>query len=124
MSTSKPARQNIFDPVNSHGDVAGGQSSDFSDGRGVHFFEIADNDLAVERFELLNQCCQTLQVDSLVSGGFTLPRVGKYFELFEAHQRREGPALPKDMRGRHVVSDAIDPGAQGTAGVEALEAPP
>jgi hypothetical protein len=54
MSTSKPARQDVFDPVNSHGDVAGGQSGNFSDGRGVHFFEIADDDLTVERFELLN----------------------------------------------------------------------
>jgi hypothetical protein len=44
--------------------------------------------------------------------------------LFETHKSGEGPALAKDMRSRHVVSHAIDPGAQGTAGIEALEASP
>jgi len=110
--------------MNSHGGVAGGQSSDFRDRRGVQFFEIADDDLAVDRFELLNQRRQPFQIDALVRGGFALLFVGKGFELFKAHQSRESPALAKNMRGRDVVSHAIDPGAQGTASVETLEAPP
>jgi hypothetical protein len=68
MSTSKSTRQDIFDPVNSHGDVAGGQSGNFSDGRGVQFFEIANDDLAVERFELLNERRQAFQIDLPVGG--------------------------------------------------------
>jgi len=50
----KPPRQDVLDPVYPHRHISRRQPRDFSDRHGVHILEIRDDDLAVERFELLN----------------------------------------------------------------------
>src|SRR2546423_141385 len=54
-SSVKPPRQDLLDPVYLHRHISGREPRDFSDRFGVHILEIRDDDLAVERFELLNQ---------------------------------------------------------------------
>jgi len=53
-SFPKPPRQDVLDPVYPHGHISRRQACDFSNRRRVHVFEIGDDDLAVERLELLN----------------------------------------------------------------------
>ena len=52
-SLMKPPGENVLDPVYLHRHVPGRQP-DFSDRYCVRVFEVRDDDLAVERFELLN----------------------------------------------------------------------
>lgn len=48
--------------MDAHGNVGGRQSSNLSNIGSVQVFEIADDDLAVERFELLDQGSQAIEV--------------------------------------------------------------
>jgi len=123
-SFAKPPRQDVFDPVNPHGHIRGRQPRDFSDGNSVHGFEIRDDDLPVERLELLNQHRQPFQIYSLVRGELALILVRECFELLQIHEIRKGPALAKNVRSGNMVGNAIDPGPSGTAGIEPLETPP
>src|SRR5947209_1114525 len=56
MATSvmEPPRQDGLDPVNPHSHIPCRQPCDFPDGRRVYSFQIRDDDLAVQRLELLN----------------------------------------------------------------------
>jgi hypothetical protein len=71
----KLARQHGFDAVNLGGDVAGRESGDLCDRRGVEAFEIGKDDVAVERFQLLNQIQKTIEGVAAVNGGLAAGRV-------------------------------------------------
>lgn len=118
----KPPGENVLDPVYLHGHVPRRQTRDFADGHRVHVFEIRDDDLAIERFELLDQPGQAVEIETPVRGGFVFG--GKHVEIFQSHQIFEDAALAKDVRRGDMVGNAIDPGPQRTAGVELLKAAP
>jgi hypothetical protein len=118
----KPSGQDVLDPVYPHGYVRWRKAGDFCNRHCIHVFQIRDDHLAVERFELSNQCRQTIQIEALVR----VVRIffGNLFELFQRYKILKNPALAHDMRRGDMMSNAIDPGAQGTTRIEPVEAPP
>jgi hypothetical protein len=50
--------------------------------------------------------------------------VRKRFELFQCDETRTDAALTDDVRGCHVVGNAVDPRPEGTAAIVRLKTPP
>lgn len=55
------ASEDVLDPADLGGDVGGRESGDLGDGGRVLIFEIEQDDLAVERAELVDQVHQAVQ---------------------------------------------------------------
>lgn len=102
----KAACQQAFDAMDAHGNIGGRQPSNLSDFGSVQIFEIADDDLAVERLELLDQGSEAIEVPAFADTSWL---VGHLFQLLQANQGTKYEALLKDMRSANVVSDSIDP---------------
>jgi hypothetical protein len=123
-SFAKPSRQDVLNPVYPHSYIPWRQPRDFSNGRRVHVFEPADDDLAVKRLEPLNQHRQAPQIHALLRGKLTPAFIRKSFEFFQTHKSGKDPPFTHDIGSGDMVSDAIDPGPQGTASIVSLESPP
>src|ERR1700733_3299703 len=104
-SFMKPSREDVLDPVYPHRHVRGGQPRNFSECSRVHVFEIRDDDLSVERFELLNQRRKTIQIYPPVRVVRVLPR--NLFQFFETHEILKNLALANHVRGGDMVRHAI-----------------
>src|SRR5947199_8868915 len=79
----KPAVQNVLDAVDLHRHVRAGEPGDLGNCGGVHFLEIADHDLAIERLELADQAGET-ELDALpVYIGRFITSGGRTLDLFE-----------------------------------------
>jgi hypothetical protein len=111
-------------PVDPHRHVRGRQARDLSDGHRVHVFEIRDDDLAIQRLELLNQHRHPFQVDSLVRSNLALGHVREHIEFFQTDERRKIPVLTHDIRSSNIVNNAVDPGPERAAGIVPLKTPP
>lgn len=118
----KPPSEDVLDPMYPHGHIRGRQPRDFSDGHRVHIFQIGNDDLTVERLELLNQPRQPLQIDALMRVARIFFR--KLFEFFQIHEILKRLPLPNHVRRGDMVRHAIDPRSQRTAGIERPKAPP
>ncbi len=115
-SLMKFTGQDVLDAMNLGGDVAGGQAGDLTDLGGVQAFQIRKDDLAIEGFQTLYEREQA--VEGLAASGIGRGRVGKMFEFLEADEgMRVDAPLADDVGNGGVVGNAIDPGAEGTAGV-------
>jgi hypothetical protein len=80
--------------------------------------------LAVERFELPNQCRKPLQVPAVVRCELALIVGGDRFQLLQTHQPRKNPAFTEDVRRCDMMGNAINPSPQRTTGIVPMEAPP
>jgi len=107
---------------NSH--VPWRQSRDFSDGCRIQVFEIADDDLAIERFESLNQGRKPVQIRPLVRRLRPFRFVRESLEFFQRYEARKDAALTDNVRRRHMVGNAVDPCPQGAAAIVPLKTPP
>jgi len=71
----KPPGEDVFDPMNSHGNIRRRQTRDLADRCRIHVVEIRDDDLAIERFETLNQAREPVQIQAPVRSKRTLDSV-------------------------------------------------
>jgi hypothetical protein len=120
----EPLREDVLDSMNPHCNIRRRQTRDLANGCRIHVFEIRDDDLAIERFEPLNQGREPVQIYAPVNGGRTLGLVREHFELFQAYESRKDTVLTNYIGGRDVVSNAVDPRSQGTAAIVPLKTPP
>ncbi len=120
----EPLRKQVLDSMNPHGNICGRQTRDLANGCRIHVFEVRNDDLAIERLEPLNQGREPVQIQSPVTLARTFGFVRQRFEFFQAYESRKGPAFTNYVGNADVVSDAVDPGPQGAAGIVALKAPP
>src|SRR5438067_1536248 len=51
--SKEPAGKDVLDAMNLHSDIAGRESGNFGDLGGLHIFEVAKHDLAVQRLQSL-----------------------------------------------------------------------
>lgn len=103
-----------------HGDVGWGQAGDVGDGGGIELFEVAKDDLAVDRLQLEDELLEF--VERSVGAGF---RGGQcLFQLFEADQAGGPAAFAQDIGGGGIVGDAEGPGFERAAAIEGGEATP
>lgn len=110
-----------------HRDGATGDADDVGRVRRFEAVEVRQHHLPIDGIEPLNQTVESRQdplaIQHLVDGRtghgwFGGQRVERH-ELLTAEAEGTG-----DVRGRGVVGDAVDPRAQRTSPVEAVEAPP
>ena len=64
----KTAREHLFGTVHLGCDVSGREPDDVSDRLRVEFFEVEEDDLAIERFQRVNQCQQSLERHAAIDG--------------------------------------------------------
>lgn len=76
--------------MDAHGNIGGRQSSDLSNFGSVQVFEIADDNLAVEGLELLDQGSKVIEVPAFTD---TRWLVWQLFQLFQANQGTKNSAL-------------------------------
>jgi len=124
LSFPKPAPQNIFDPVDFHRDIRRRKSGDFADRAGVHLFEIANDDLPVDRLQPLDQRRKAFERLRLAGGEFDVVAARHGFDVLNVHQPVPEAALANHVAGGYVMSHAVDPGSQRTSLVEIGEAAP
>lgn len=90
--------------MDAHGYGGGGEAGDFADGCGIEVFEIAEDDLAVEGFELVDPVGEAGGVDALV-------RVVVGGELVQVEEFGLVAALAEDVGD----GDVVDPGSERAA---------
>src|SRR5262245_12838875 len=73
----EPLCQDPFDAVNADGNVSWRQAGDLSGGLRVQVLQVADDDLAIERFQSLDQRGEPLQIDPLIGRCRTFVLRGK-----------------------------------------------
>src|SRR5258706_9809751 len=117
------AGENLLDAMDPGGHIARRDAGDLGDSRGVGSFEIEEDDLPLERIQLLNEFAEAAErlLKAERSLGITTGR--QIVDVVEAHQRpRTGAPVPDDVRGSYVVRHAIDPRAQRAVTGEPFEA--
>ena len=110
--------------MNSHGDVGGREACDLTNCCCIQVFEIGNDNLAIKRFQTLNQRSEPVQIHTPVGLGQAAGLVGGRFELFQADKSRIDAPFANDVRRPHVVRNAVRPRPQRTPCIVALKAPP
>ena len=124
-SRMKTASENAFDPVNLGRYVAGRKSCDLSNRSRVQAFEVGENDLPVERFQLLNQIQQLVKSPVAICDLLAAVCVGEILQFLESDEGlRSRTPLLNDMRGGGIVRHAVDPGTKRASLIESREAAP
>jgi len=112
--------QDAFDAVDAHGNRRARKPGDLANAGRVDFFEVENDDLAVERTQLLNQRLELTEIRFLALSCFW----GRDFKIIKAEEGRMGSALTKNVRSGYVVRDTISPGAERTMSIKVSEHPP
>lgn len=112
--------EDSLDAVDAHGNGRGREAGDLADGGGVEFFEIGNDDLAVDGAELLNQGLELIELPLV---GLVGCRV-RQGEVVEIDEGGAGATLADEVRCRYVVGDTVSPGPERAATVEMGEAAP
>jgi hypothetical protein len=119
------ASENAFDPVNFGRHVAGRKSGNLSNRSRVQAFEVGENDLPVERFQLLNQIQQLVKSPVAICDLLAAVWVAEILQFIESDEglRSRTPML-NDMRGGGIVRHAVNPGTKRASLIESREAAP
>src|SRR4051812_20304655 len=125
VSFAESASQNFLDAMDLRGDVAGGDAGDLRDARGVGALEVEQDDLPVERIQLLDEIAQPLHRLLMIERRLGIAARRKVVNVVETHRRpRAGAPVPDHVRRRNVVGNAIHPRPQRAIAGESLQAAP
>ena len=93
----KAPAENLLDAMHLRGDVAGREASDVADGRGVHVFQIEQDDLSIERLERVDQAEDSLHGALAIGLDLIQAVVGQRRHLIETDQCRSVSAAADDL---------------------------
>src|SRR5579864_817246 len=124
FSFVEPALQDVLDPMNLHSNVGRRKPGDFSRRIRIHTLEIRNDDLAIDRLELLDQRGEALKGLVLAGNTFALLIGWHGLDLFDAGEFLPHSSLPNHVSGGYVVGNAVHPGSKRTSPIKMLEAAP
>src|SRR4051812_12920505 len=109
FSSTETAGKNLLDAMDLCGHVSRGNAGDLGDASCIRIFEIEEDDLPLDRIQLLDESAQPLQRLLMIERlGIVSNR--QIVDVIETHQRTlAGTLMPHHVRRRHVVRDAIHP---------------
>jgi hypothetical protein len=119
-----PLLEYVLDSVNLSSDVAGRDPGHLRYLSRRLTFEVKQDDLAIQRFELVNQIQKDGYREPAIDLGLGINQGNSSFESLQIHQPRGQAAAPHHVGSSHVVSDPVHPRLQTATAVKRLEAYP
>src|SRR5262252_7233690 len=114
---SNAMRKDLLYAADLHGDIGGGKPGDIRYRRGVHFLQIRDDDLPVQRSELHDDLLNVAQGSFAIDVTRLVDALERSFDLLETHKVRVDAPFADDVGGRYVVGHTERPGLEGASSI-------